>query len=157
MFSGLRGFPYYLLHLLLFLWRSIFTVLVLKVQVGIHLEPILLQQAMWVTFGIYWAMLQYLLFLKWFLYCIHYFVYRLFFIYILFYSVCQCLQNDPWKNHLIFFFFFYILLVCMIVYTEIITWSVWIILHNHVTGQWVGGIESVKFCTFCRLPRVCMI
>lgn len=56
-----------------------------------------------------------------------------------------------------FFFFFYILLVCMIVYTEIITWSVWIILHNHVTGQWVGGIESVKFCTFCRLPRVCMI
>lgn len=31
-----------------------------------------------------------------------------------------------------------------------------IILHNRVTGQWVGGIESVKFCTFCRLPRVCM-
>ena len=39
-------------------------------------------------------------------------------VFYLFYSVCQCLQNDPWKNHLVSFFFFDILLVCIKVYTE---------------------------------------
>lgn len=46
-------------------------------------------------------------------------------------------------------FLFEIFSVCINVYTEFMTWSVWVLLHNHVTGQWVGwGIESVKILYF---------
>lgn len=131
-----------------FLWRSIFPVLVLKVQVGIHLESIssYSKQCQWhMEYIGPWCYSTIYCFWNVF-FIVFIILYTDVFLFI-FYSVCRCLQNDPWKNHFSFFFFTFSWSVSKFT-LKIITWSVWIILHNHVTGQSVWGIESVQFCTF---------
>lgn len=111
---------------------------------------LLLQQAMRMTYGIYWSMLQhYLLFLKWFLYCIHYFLYRCFFLFILCMSMFTKWSLEESFVLFCFFTFYWSVskFTLKIIYMKCLNY-----LHNRVTGQWVWGgwnlLNSVLFVVY---------